>query len=159
MKTVLHVLPHPGGGGERYVDSLSDLPDYRSDRVYLASSPSAGAALRTLPRRWLDAQLAARRHDLVHLHGEVASTICLPSLALRPSVVTLHGLNLVRRLDGLPRRAAEMNLQLIVKAAKRTICVSEAERADVFRAIGARLKDRVILIHNGVDPTDRPTHE
>ena len=38
-RTVLHVLPHPGGGGETYVDLLDEMDGYRFDRAYLARSP------------------------------------------------------------------------------------------------------------------------
>ena len=51
-RTVLHVLPHLGGGGETYVDLLAKMDGYRFDRAYLASSPgtspwSCRLALRT----------------------------------------------------------------------------------------------------------------
>jgi glycosyltransferase involved in cell wall biosynthesis len=86
----------------------------------------------------------------LHVHGEVASGLCLPSLALRASVVTINGLHLVRRLGGWRRTAAEANLRLIVRAASATICVSEAELDHVRGVVGDRGK--LVLIPNGVDP-------
>jgi glycosyltransferase involved in cell wall biosynthesis len=102
-------------------------------------------------------QLAARRFDLLHIHGEVAAALCLPSLALRPSVVTINGLHLVRRLAGWRRDVAELSLRLVARAASRTICVGEAELAEVKRLVGA--KERLVLVHNGVDLAPRPTSE
>ncbi len=52
----------------------------------------------------------------------------LPLLAAQRSVATLHGLHLLRRATGVRRRAAELNLRAVVRAADRTICVSAAER-------------------------------
>jgi L-malate glycosyltransferase len=82
--------------------------------------------------------------------------ICLPSLATRPSVVTLHGLHLLRRLDGAAGFAAKANLRLILRAASRTICVSDDERADVLRAVGSSAEGRLVVIHNGVAPISPP---
>jgi glycosyltransferase involved in cell wall biosynthesis len=158
-RTVLHVLPHPGGGGETYIDVLSSMDGYRSERAFLADGPDPRGAIASILTNGLAVQRAARRHDLLHVHGEVAATICLPSLALRPSVLTLHGLNLVRRLRGARRAAAEANLRLIIRAASRTICVSETERDDVVAAAGAAAARRAVVIHNGVSSVGPVTAE
>jgi glycosyltransferase involved in cell wall biosynthesis len=92
----------------------------------------------------------ARGHDLLHLHGEVAGGLCLPLLATRASVVTLHGLHLIRRLSGLRRSAAALNLRAIVRAARHTICVSDAERAELTAVVGYSAARRAVVIHNGV---------
>jgi glycosyltransferase involved in cell wall biosynthesis len=148
MRTAVHVLPHPGGGGERYVDLLERMDGYRFERVYLAPSPSPSDALRALPRTWWS---SLRKADILHVHGEVAAEVCLPSLAARRSVVTLHGLHLLRRSEGSKRRVAVTGLRLVVRAANRTICVAEAERLDVLAAVGDRAGSRLVAIHNGVD--------
>jgi L-malate glycosyltransferase len=148
------VLPHPGGGGETYVDALAEMDGYEFERVYLA--PSAKARGVSILRAAAEAQRSARKHDLLHVHGEVASALCLVGLALRPSVVTLHGLNLLRRLTGVARLASAANLRLIVNAATRTICVSEAERDDVLGSAGTRAAKRLIVIHNGIAAGERP---
>jgi glycosyltransferase involved in cell wall biosynthesis len=90
------------------------------------------------------------------VQGEVASAICLPSLAFRPSIVTFNGLNLLRRVTGRSRSAALANLRLVVRAATRTICVSEDERGEVSDVVGARAARRVVQIHNGVAPASPP---
>jgi len=131
---VLHVLPHPGGGGETYVRALSGIEGYLAERITLAQVP------------W-----RLRGHALLHVHGEVAAGLCLPLLRLRPSVVTLHGLHLLRRLAGLPQSLAAANLRLILRAASRVICVSHAEQADLVRTLGAGLAQRAVVIVNGVD--------
>lgn len=151
---VLHVLPHPGGGGETYADALTLMDGYRFDRVFLASGPEA--ALDAL-RSGIGIPLRARHFDLVHVHGEVAAGICLPTLALRRSVVTLHGLNLFRRTTGAAHAAARVNLRLVVRAATATICVSNSERADVVQAVGRRSERRLAVIHNGVAAASPPT--
>ena len=38
-RRVLHVLPHPGGGGEAYADALEKMPGYRFARRFLATDP------------------------------------------------------------------------------------------------------------------------
>ena len=133
-RSVLHVLPHPGGGGETYVDVLSEMPGYRFDRIYLAPRPTPSVA--QLARGVVAALRNARGHDLLHVHGEVAGGLCLPLLATRPSVVTLHGLHLTRRVSGIRGKASALNLRAVVRAADRTICVSEAEHDELTAIIG-----------------------
>jgi glycosyltransferase involved in cell wall biosynthesis len=150
-RSVLHVLPHPGGGGERYVDALAEMQGYRAERVYLAGSAEAGGAQLAILGRALRSQWA-RGHDILHVHGEVAAALCLGGLATRPSVLTLHGLHLVRRLDGFAHAVARANLRVILRAAKRTICVSQAEREDLRAFVDAGALRRAVVVHNGVEP-------
>jgi glycosyltransferase involved in cell wall biosynthesis len=144
-RRVLHVLPHPGGGGETYVDLLSEMEDYRIDRVYLGPSARAQPAL---AGGVLAAFRASRQHDLVHVSGEAAAALCLPLMAARPSVVTLHGLHLLRRAAGPARLVALVNLHALVRLADRTICVSESEHRTLARAV--RRVSRAVVIRNGV---------
>lgn len=149
-RTVLHVLPHPGGGGETYIEALADMDGYRFERVYLARGVKPAGARVAILRRAIQILRSARAYDLLHVHGEVAGTLCLPALAVRPSVVTLHGLHLLRRLVGLRRNLAAANVRLIVRAASRTICVSEAEFKDLQGVLSAQALRRGIVIRNGV---------
>jgi glycosyltransferase involved in cell wall biosynthesis len=151
---VLHVLPHPGGGGETYVKQLVQMGGYRFETAFVAPGPTPRPAVLAGAMR---AQLASRRCDLLHVHGEIAAVLCLPSLAVRPSVVTINGLHLVRRLDGWRRTLAEASLRLVVRAASRTICVGEAELGEVESVV--RVKDRLVLIRNGVGLMPQPTPE
>jgi glycosyltransferase involved in cell wall biosynthesis len=147
-RSVVHVLPHAGGGGETYVDVLREMHGYRFERVYVAgeSKPGIGDVAAGI----LDLWRRVRGYDLVHVHGEAAAALLLPLLGSRPSVVTLHGLNLLRRVKGLRRRAATLNLHAVTRAAARTICVSNAEHAELAAALGQRGLEKVIVVHNGV---------
>jgi len=156
-RSVLQVLPHPGGGGETYVRALARIEGYRSERIYLAQRARPSNVVVTLLRSFLAVRQAARAHTLLHVHGEVAGILCLPSLISRPSVVTLHGLHLLRRLDGLRKAAAETNLRLIMRAASRTICVSHEEYSKVLEVVGARAARRAVVIQNGVEPASPPS--
>jgi glycosyltransferase involved in cell wall biosynthesis len=158
-RSVLHVLPHPGGGGETYVDLLEEMPGYRFERAYLAPGPTAPPL--PLARHAVSVLSRARKSDLLHVHGEVASALCLPALTRRPSVVTLHGLHLVRRLSGLRRAPAVLSLRAVLRAADRTICVSASEHAELVHAVGAAAAKSAVVIRNGVrlpppaDPAER----
>ena len=155
-RSVLHVLPHPGGGGETYVDTLEAMEGYRFERLYLGPTARPSGSLVGGVAR---AIRQARRHDVVHVHGEVAAGLCVPVLATRPSVVTLHGLNLLRRSDGTKRRVATLNLRLIVRTAAQTICVSDAEQRELILAVGVRASERTFVVRNGVEPVPPPTSE
>ena len=143
------MLPHPGGGGETYVDALASMPGYRSDRVFLAESAEPTGSRISIARRALGYQWA-RAYDILHVHGEVASALCLGGLAARPSVVTLHGLHLVRRLRGRAGAAARVSLSMILRAATRTICVSETEGEDLRGLVARGALRHVVVVHNGV---------
>lgn len=149
---VLHVLPHPGGGGETYVDYVSGMDGYSFDRLYVAPKPRPSLSALAGALR---AQITGRRFDLVHVHGEVAGALCLPVLALQPSVITINGLHLVRRLDGWMRSVAETNLRLLTRATSATICVSDSELAEVRAVVGE--SERVVLVRNGIDAVAPPT--
>jgi glycosyltransferase involved in cell wall biosynthesis len=142
------MLPHAGGGGETYVDVLSAMPGYRFHRVHITARRKAPVG--EVAVGLLDVARRLRGHDLLHVHGEATAGLFLPLLAARPSVVTLHGLHLLRRSSGLGRRAAALNLGAVVRAASRTICVSNTERDELARAVGAPALRRVVVVHNGV---------
>jgi glycosyltransferase involved in cell wall biosynthesis len=156
---VLHVLPHPGGGGETYLDALAEMDGYRFKRVYIAPSAKPAGARIAILRRAVEVQRAAFSFDVLHIVGEVASTLCFPTLAMRPSVVSPQGLHLLRRLEGLRQQAGKANLRLIVRAASRTICASQTEHEDVLKAVGRRAAGRAVMIHNGVRLPDPVSSE
>jgi L-malate glycosyltransferase len=156
-RTVLHVLPHPGGGGDTYVDLLGEMDGYRFDRAYLARSPHPSPV--ELARGVAYVLRRAGRYDLLHVHGEAAAGLCLPRLAVGRSVVTLHGLNLVRRFGGLRRLAAIVNLRAILRAADATICVSQAEHDGLTRIVGTAAARSAVVIRNGVRVMPLPTEQ
>ena len=147
-RTVLHVLPHPGGGGERYVDLLSEMEGYRFRRVFLGSSATMGA--RELLRAMVAVVRQAHGFDLLHVHGEAAAGLCLPLIAAEASVVTLHGLHLVRRLTGWKRQVAVLNLRAVLRAARCTICVARTEYEELARIVGPKAARHAVVIRNGV---------
>jgi glycosyltransferase involved in cell wall biosynthesis len=147
-RSVLHVLPHGGGGGDTYVDVLDPMPGYRAMRVHLAAARKPGPV--GIGRGMLDLARRIRGHDLIHVHGEGAASLLLPLVALHRSVVTLHGLHLLRRATGPRRRAAALNVRAVLRAAGRTICVSAAEQAVLADAAGPGLTERKsTVVHNG----------
>jgi glycosyltransferase involved in cell wall biosynthesis len=146
-RSVLHVLPHAGGGGDTYVDMLEPMPGYRVTRLHLAPARKPGPV--GVARGLLELARRARGHDLVHVHGEGAAALLLPLLRLHRSVVTFHGLHLLRRAAGA-QRIATLNVRAIVRAADRTICVSSAEQAVLAAAVGGALTDaKTTVVHNG----------
>jgi glycosyltransferase involved in cell wall biosynthesis len=124
--------------------------------MHLAAGREPGRAVPSLIRSVPAANVRSTRFDILHVNGEVSALLCLPALACRPSVVTLHGLNLVRRSSGASARVAAANLRLLVRAASRTICVSAAERDEVMAIVGRRQADRLLLIPYGIEMPDAP---
>lgn len=156
---VLHVLPHAGAGAQTYIDVLSELPGFSFDLLELSGSRAPLGAGASIAARLPRIAAAARRADLVHVHGEVAALACLPVLAARRSLVTLHGLHLLRRLPpGIPRRLGRLGLARIVATADRTICVSQAER-DELDWLTPRLRSRLVVVRNGLRPEPATTDE
>lgn len=154
-RSVLHVLPHAGGGGDTYVDLLSEMRGYRFQRVYVAPKrkPGVGEVVAGL----VDLRRVLRGYDLLHIHGEATAGMFLPLLAARRSVVTLHGLHLLRRVSGLRRGAAVVNLRAVLRAASRTICVSNAERDQLAAVVGEAAIRRAVIVHNGARVPSQPS--
>jgi glycosyltransferase involved in cell wall biosynthesis len=155
MPTVLHVLPHPGGGAETYLRLLEGLSGYEQQRAVLsrARSPVSGAP--SIARRWPVIARQVGQADLVHVHGDAAALLTLPLLGRRPTVWTTHGLHLLRR-----RSIVSMGVGTVMRRAQVTICTSHAEAAELG-AIAPALRDRLVVVPNGVslptatDPAER----
>jgi glycosyltransferase involved in cell wall biosynthesis len=147
---VLHVLPHRGGGAETYIDLLEELPDVEHDRAALSPSRALGDALRSLPGRFPGLLRAARRADVVHVHGDAAAVLALPLLAAGPAVMTTHGLHLLRRAAGPGHAALRAGLVASTAATAAVVCCSESERGDLAAILPRRLRDRLAVVHNGI---------
>jgi glycosyltransferase involved in cell wall biosynthesis len=145
------VLPHPGGGGETYVNLVSRMPGYRFERRYLAPGREPLASAPSLARSVPRVNLGTKGFDLLHVHGETASLLCLPALARTPSIVSLHGLSFARRSTGITRRIAETNLRLLVRAAASTICASQEEHDEALAIVGEPMAEKLTLLRYGVD--------
>ena len=153
-RTVLHVLPHPGGGGEEYVRLLEAMEGFRFERVYLTHAMSPREAVMNVPA----VARRVRGFDLVQVHGDSAAIVCLPVLRTRPSVLTTHGLSLLRRSSGLRGRLVGRAMGAAVASSAATVCNSPAEH-DELSAV-TRAADKLHLIPNGVEiPGDLPAHD
>lgn len=150
MRRVLHVLPHRGGGAETYIDLLEGMEGYVHERVPLSSTREPLRSLPSILVRWPRIARRARGADLVHAHGDVASSLALPLLRSRPSVVTTHGLHFLRRAGGPRARAARTAMRAVVGAAARTVCTSTVERDELVTVLGPAVADRLVVVHNGV---------
>jgi glycosyltransferase involved in cell wall biosynthesis len=162
VASILHVLPHSGGGAETYLDMLEALPGLRQERVSLSRTRMpllAGASIAgEYPRI---ARLAAKA-DVVHVHGDLPSIISLPLLAgAKRSVWTTHGLHFLRRTGPVRGPVARLAMSGVLRAANRTICTSEAERRELLPLVSGHLASRLVAIHNGIetpppsDPAER----
>lgn len=163
MRTVLHVLPHPGGGAETYIDLLEGLDGYRHQRVALSVTRSRLQGVPSVLRRLRRIRRLTGDADLVHVHGDMAAMIAAPSLDDRPLVITTHGLHRLRRSTGLAGQVVHRRLGMAVKASSRTICIARDEREDLAAALPSSLHDRLVVVPNGVpvpasaDPQQRAT--
>ena len=148
---VIHVLPHPGGGAETYIDMLERLPGFAHERFYLSAGRTPASALTSIPRRLPALAARLRGADLIHCHGDVASVIVLPLLRRRPSIVTCQGLHMVRRLEGARRTAMERALRAVAASARAVICSSRDEQDDLATIVSERDRPKLHVIANGID--------
>ena len=160
MPAVLHVLPHPGGGGEKYIDLLAPMPGYDHERTWLSASRTPLGAGPSIAARWRALSRQARRYDLLHLHGDMASMLALALLRREPGVVSTHGLSFLRRSRGWPRRLARARWARVALTAGRIVCASEAERDELLAlaremGVAAAVGERLIVVPNGIPlPTE-----
>lgn len=150
MRTVLHVLPHPGGGAETYIDLLEGLEGYRHQRVPLSPTRSRLQGIPSVIARRRQVRHLAHDVDLVHVHGDMAAMLAAPGLRGRPLVFTTHGLHRLRRSSGAAGRLVHRRLRAAVAASSRTICIARDERDDLAAALPASLHDRLVVVPNGV---------
>ena len=152
QKRVLHLLPHPGGGGEIYVSALGATPEFEHQRFYLSGGRTPMAAAMSLPTRLpvLARQVAAS--DLLHIHGDAAAVLALPFARLRPSVITTHGLHLLRRSRGQRLIAIRSALKVAVAASRAVITTSSSELQELEAIVRERDRAKLRVIFNGVSP-------
>jgi glycosyltransferase involved in cell wall biosynthesis len=149
-RSVLHVLPHPGGGAETYIDLLEGLEGYRHQRLALSVTRSRLRGVPSVLARWRQVQKLARAADLVHVHGDMAAMIAAPALRGRPLVFTTHGLHRLRRSTGFAGRLVRRRLRTAVAASSRTICTAREEYDDLAAALPSSLHSRLVVVRNGV---------
>lgn len=150
MRTVLHVLPHPGGGAETYIDMLEGLPGYRHERFPLSVTRSRIRGVPSVLARRRELRRRAAGVDLLHFHGDMAAMIAAPGLRGRPLVITGQGLHRLRRTGGLAGLGLRRRLAAAVAASSRTILSATAERDDLAAALPPELGERLVVVYNGV---------
>jgi glycosyltransferase involved in cell wall biosynthesis len=150
MPTVLHVLPHPGGGAETYIDLLEGLEGYRHQRFALSVTRSRRRGFASVLARRREARQLAAAADLVHLHGDMAAMLAAPLARQRPALITSHGLHRLRRSEGAAGWLVQRRLRTAVEAAARTICLTREERDDLAAVLPASLHPRLVVVANGV---------
>jgi hypothetical protein len=91
MRRVLHVLPHPGGGAETYIDLLEGLEGYEHERFALSVTRSRIRGVPSVLGRLRTVRRLAREADVVHVHGDMAAMLVAPGLRGWPLVITTHG--------------------------------------------------------------------
>ena len=159
QRRVLHVLPHAGAGAQTYIDALTALDGFSFGIFELTPTRAPAAAAANMALRRPSLWRAAGRADLIHVHGEMASLCTLGLLARRPSVVTLHGLHLLRRLGpGLPAGLGRTGIRAVVAAADATICVSQGEH-DELSGSPAHLRAKLAVVRNGLAAPPPPDPE
>ncbi|HEX4838492.1 MAG TPA: glycosyltransferase family 4 protein [Solirubrobacteraceae bacterium] len=146
MTTVLHVLPHAGGGAETYLDLLAGLDGYEQERVELSSARTPLAAAPSIARRWPALARRVRRTDLLHVHGDAAVLLTLPLLGRGASVWSTHGLHLLRR-----HPLVAGGVRAAIGRTRATICTSSAEARELGE-LAPRLSERLSVVLNGVAP-------
>ena len=150
MRTVLHLLPHPGGGAETYIDVLEGLDGYCHERVAFSTTRSRRRGVASLIARWPGIARRARAADIVHAHGDSAAILAAPLLRGRPSAITPQGLHRLRRVGGAGAWSVRRSLRAAVGAASRTACSARAERDDLAAILPPRLHGRLVVVLNGV---------
>jgi glycosyltransferase involved in cell wall biosynthesis len=132
VPSVLHILPHRGGGAERYIDLLESMPGYVHERAWLSASRTPLSAAPSILARRPGLWRAARRHDLIHLHGDVTAMLCVSLLRRHPGLVSTHGLSFLRRASGVPLRIARARWMQVAHCARRVVCSSQAEHDELL---------------------------
>jgi glycosyltransferase involved in cell wall biosynthesis len=150
MRTVLHVLPHPGGGAETYIDLLEGLEGYSHQRAPLSLTRSRLRGAPSVIARWRNIRRLAGGADLVHLHGDMAAMLAAPGLRGRPLVITTHGLHRLRRARGPSGWLVQRRLRAAIEASARTICIARDERQDLASVLPSSLHSRLAVVANGV---------
>jgi glycosyltransferase involved in cell wall biosynthesis len=147
---VLHVLPHAGGGGETYLDLLGELGGFSQQRRYLSSTRSPLAAPLAILRGRRELARAATTTDIVDVHGDTGAMLNVPLLRANRSIVTTHGLSMLRRARGPVLALAHRRFRAAVVAADRVVCTSAPERDEIAALVPPAVRDRLIVIPPGL---------
>jgi glycosyltransferase involved in cell wall biosynthesis len=123
---ILHVLQDTAGGGAAQALELAAHARRHEAEVVVVAPEGPVSVLELL--------LRAAKVDLLHVHGARAASWALPSLRLRPSVVSFHGLHPLRRPASRGyRTAARLLVRTVVGAADVVLCIADNEREELLR--------------------------
>jgi glycosyltransferase involved in cell wall biosynthesis len=148
---ILHVLPHPGGGGETYIRYLETMGDVRFESLPL----TAHRRPHETPAGLIRLARAVGGYDLIHVHGDSSALVSLPVIGRGPAVITLNGVHLARRVGGVRGRAVRAGLRRAFDRSAAVIAVSEAE-LDFARRLAPGAAEKIVLVHNGVPERREP---
>ena len=150
MNRLLHILPHPGGGGEALVEVLEAAGGFEHRRTYLTDERSLLPAARSIAagRRGLAREV--ERADLLHVLGDTSACLMARLIARRPTVIGTHGLHLLRRARGPAGAVVRRALRLAVANSAVTVCPSEPELAELRAVCSAKEGGRLRLVLNGI---------
>jgi glycosyltransferase involved in cell wall biosynthesis len=151
VAAVLHILPHPGGGGEGVVDMLEDaLQDFVHLRTYLTGSRTPFVAGPQLVARRPSLARAAAGVDVVHVIGDAGASLTLRLLARSASLFGTHGLHLLRRTAKPLSPLVRARLRAALAAASVTVCSSEPEFSELDTIATPEGRARLRLVLNGI---------
>ena len=156
MPSVLHILPHRGGGSETLIDILEGGEGWTHERIAISATRAPGRAVASVAARWPRVAAAARRHDVVHAHGDVVAMLSLPLLVPRPSLYGPEGLHFLRRARGARALLARALIARVLSAASVTVCCSKAE-CDELEPLAASGVSRMRVVYNGVPVPELPS--
>ncbi len=152
MARLLHILPHPGGGGEALVDVLENAGGgFEHRRLHLTGdrTPARAAIALAGGRRAL--ARAVRDADVVHVMGDTSAMLTGRLLAPRPSVVETQGLHLLRRSAGVRGAVVRRAMSRAVARTAVTVCASEPEMRELREVCSPAGAARLRLVLNGIE--------
>lgn len=126
-------------------------------RLPLSEGRSPRDAAWSMPLRYGQIALAARRAGLVHVHGDVAAALAVPLAVMHRAVWTTHGLHGIRRARGAAGVALRQGVRAACAATRYTICTSKAEHAELTAILPPRLARRLLVVYNGVRVSPLPS--
>jgi glycosyltransferase involved in cell wall biosynthesis len=146
---VLHLLPHPGGGGEQNHRTISaGIRGFSHDFAVLTGRQTLPTALPGLLFRRPFLARQASQADLVHIDGDTAAVLSRQLVGSRPTVITTAGLHLFRRTRGPLESLVSRRVRAEVLRSSSTLCTSQAEYEELRALCGADAP--LYRVYNGV---------
>ena len=151
----MHLLPHRGQGGERYVEQLTaGLPDFEHVVHTLGPSPSPLRSAPSLLFKRPYLAYEAKKAGVIHVHGDMTAILSRAIVRGLPVVWTTHGLHFLRRATGARGRWAQSNLLGVMRTSSATLCTSQAELEELQEI--AQGEGRLVLARNAVPAAPAP---